>query len=284
MIRRIALPLLALAALWAAPEPARAWGFEGHRIVCEIAWQRLTPEARAMVGELLRAPGAAPTFAESCTWPDEVRPDRPETAAFHYINIPPGVRGADLERDCGDPAKRCNPWAIMHFTGVLADPAGSLLERGEALRFVGHFVGDLHQPLHAGRPEDLGGNRVAVDFFGRTLYREDRPLNLHGVWDSAILERAGLAWPDAGRSLAAQVDEDEAREWETLDVMAWTDESYRLCEDFVYGRLPAGGRIRDRYYRPALGHAEAQLQKAGVRLAYLLNRVAAGEPAFGADT
>ena len=269
-MRRVLVVFLLLA----IPSTARAWGGDGHRIVCEIAWQRLTPEAKTMVTDLLRG-DEFPLFAESCSWADEVRRTTHEhTYNYHFINSPAGVAGMDWARDCGDPAKRCAPWAIRHFAQVLADRSAAPVERQEALKFLAHFVGDLHQPLHAGRPEDLGGNRVQVDFFG-DRGTEERPRNLHSVWDSGILRRGGMT-PDDAAALAAAIVEDEAEMWATTDVRSWANESYRLSEEFVYGRLPADGRIRNAYFLPALGISRAQLMKGGVRLAHLLNAAAAG--------
>ncbi|MDQ3606285.1 MAG: S1/P1 nuclease [Gemmatimonadota bacterium] len=257
------------------PERGYGWGAEGHRIVCEIAWQRLTPAARQLVGDLLRGE-PDPVFARSCTWADEVRgTTHRHTAAYHYINIPAGADRTDLQRDCGDAERRCVTWAIHHYARRLADRSLSPQERNEALKFVAHFVGDLHQPLHAGRPEDLGGNRVTVNFFGDAGTAE-RPLNLHSVWDSGILRRAELSWPESAQMLDAQISPVDAQRWESLDLIGWTDESFRIADQYAYGALPRDGIIANGYYRPALGFSEVQLQKAGVRLAFLLNQVAAG--------
>ncbi|HSL69497.1 MAG TPA: S1/P1 nuclease, partial [Longimicrobiales bacterium] len=175
------------------------WGGDGHRLVCEIAWRQLTPKARAFIDQLRAAEAVIP-FAHACTWADDIRRDRPETAAYHFVNIPPGVSGIDLARDCAHEVKRCAPWAIKHYTKILADTGASTHDRLEALKFVSHFVGDLHQPLHAGRLEDLGGNKVYVSFFG-DRGSERSPMQLHRVWDSGILARAHLRWPAAVRPL-----------------------------------------------------------------------------------
>jgi hypothetical protein len=276
MVKKIFVSaVLAMALVGLVPERAHAWGAEGHRIVCEIAWQRLTPEARWFVIDLLRNE-PDPIFARTCTWADEVRPTtHRHTAAYHYINIPAGVAGVDLARDCGNVEQRCIVWAIHHYAGILTDRRRPQAERNEALKFVAHFVGDLHQPLHTGRPEDLGGNRVQVNFFGDTGTAE-RPTNLHGVWDSAILRKANLTWPESAHRLNEQIDSLDVQRWETLDVIGWTNESYHIADGFGYAQLPADRFIGNRYFRPALGFSEVRLQQAGVRLAHLLNQAAAG--------
>jgi hypothetical protein len=137
----------------------------------------------------------------------------------------------------------------------------------------------LHQPLHVSYADDLGGNQTRVSFFG-DAGRPERPRDLHSVWDTRILTRAGAQWqPWAVRLDQAIVAEDAAK-WGTLDVVAWANESFAVTTSFVYGRLPADRRIDDEYYTPALRHAETQLQKAGVRLAHVLNRVAANTLSF----
>jgi hypothetical protein len=275
------LPGHAAAVPIAAPAPARGaatamrWGEEGHQIVCEIAWRRMTPAARTLTRDLLRG-GEFATFAESCNWADEVRgTTHQETTAYHYINVPAGAPAPDLARDCADPEKRCVTWAIEHYARRLADRSLPPAQRREALKFVGHFVGDVHQPLHAGRVEDLGGNTIYVSFFGETRRGTSR-LNLHQVWDRSIPRRAGLAWPSSAAALDAEITDLDVAAWSNLDALAWTTESHRIAEDFAYGAVPADGVLGNGYYRPGLGYAESQMQKAGVRLALIINHAAAG--------
>ena len=260
------MPLFLL--LWVAADlpAASRWSAEGHRLVCEIAWQRLSPGARSLVQTIRAAdPEGGSSFAESCVWADRVRPTTHQyTYGYHFINIPPGGAGAVLERDCADPERRCAPWAIHHYTTVLLDPQVSPLARAEALKFLGHFVGDIHQPLHAGRLADRGGNDLPVDFFGDSL-------NLHAVWDGSLLRRAGLAWPDSAAALSAE----PTAAGETLNVMAWVNESYQAAESLAY-RLPEQNRIDTRYLDAARAVAREAIKRAGARLALLLNRIAAG--------
>jgi nuclease S1 len=273
LIRTAFLAFLAAPAT-ALAEPARAaWGGDGHRIVCGVAWRHLNQDGRALATSLLRS-SEERTFVDACVWADSVRADRPETYNYHFINIPAGASGMKMDRDCRAP-KRCAPWAIVNFGRVLADSQRDQHARTEALKWVLHFVGDLHQPLHAGRPGDRGGNEVKVDFFG-DIGDMERRNNLHSVWDSQMLRRAGMQWPHASESLYSQVTVDEVRSWQHLNVREWANESFRLDEDFVYGRLPRDGRIRNEYFKPGLGIAEVQLLKGGIRLAHLINSAAVG--------
>jgi hypothetical protein len=221
-------------------------------------------------------PDSGASFAESCLWADRVRSTtHRETSAYHYINVPAGAAGPNLARDCGDPARRCAPWAIHHYARILAEPAAGPLARAEALKFLTHFIGDIHQPLHAGRPEDLGGNDIRVDFFGARSTRGDS-LNLHSVWDSAILDRGGLAWPDSVTALSVEITTEDAAAWETPDIMAWVNESYRTSEHLAY-RLPRPGSIDADYFERGLAASRIAIKRAAVRLAWVLNRVAAGK-------
>ena len=271
--------LLIFALTFATPlfdSSTHVWGGDGHRLVCEIAFRHLAPEGKMLVSQL-RATESV-TFAESCTWADEVRDQRPETYNYHFINIPPGQSGMNMTRDCGDPAKRCAPWAIKHYAIILADANKSTLERGEALKFLSHFVGDLHQPLHAGRPAELGGNRVYVLFFG-DRGTEGRQINLHSVWDGRILGRANLRWPHSADQLIAEITTPDVSSWANSDVVAWTNESYRIDEDFVYS-IPNGGDIQQTYYDRALSISRRRIQQAGIRLAHVINEAARGRTNF----
>ncbi len=267
--------LVLLGSLFPAPRPAPVvWGGVGHRLVCDMAWRRLTPAAQALVRELRAAdPDSGPSFPDSCDWADRVRSTTHTfTNAYHYINVPAGVAGADLDRDCGHAERRCAPWAIQHYSAVMLDRAATPLQRAEALKFIGHFVGDIHQPLHAGRPGDLGGNTIRVDFFGRRTPNGDS-LNLHSVWDTGILQHGGITWPDSLPALEAGITAGLAAQWETVNVLVWVQESYRASEDLVY-RIPQDRRIEDAYFRSALAHSRTVLQRGAVRLALLLNRIA----------
>jgi len=272
VLERSAL-LLGLLGVLALPATSWAWGRNGHRIVCEVAYQRLTPEARQLVAELQK--GEAKKFPETCLWADDVKyTTRKDTYRYHFINTPAGKEGVDLGRDC--PNNDCVPWAIEHYAEVLADDSVGLEERNEALKFLGHFVGDLHQPLHCGRPEDRGGNSIETCFLGDCGHPE-KPLNLHQVWDSKILNEGKVPWRDFAKKAGRSIQEEEAAAWSDDDILGWTNESYRIAEEFVYPALPATG-VGEEYYQAAKRYVEVRLKQGGVRLAHLINQAAAGAP------
>ena len=166
---------------------AHAWGRDGHRLVCAMAQAKLTPEAKIMVDTLLVEgkvlKGGEVSFAESCLWPDDVKySNHKGTYEQHFINVPDGALTVDLLRDC--PALNCLATGIQKALTYLSRPAGSGREKARqaaALRFLGHFVGDLHQPLHIGNASDWGGNKITVQWRGKET-------NLHALWDYGMLE------------------------------------------------------------------------------------------------
>lgn len=277
------------------------WGNQGHMIVCEIAWAQLDPEARDLVARL-RQGSSFGTFAESCIWADKVRTTTHKyTAGYHFINPWNDEAGINIETDCAEPT-RCVPWAIRHYAERLADQTLSRPGRAEALMFLGHFVGDLHQPLHAGRPGDRGGNRVQVDLLGDVGTDSD-PLNLHKVWDTSLLARAGIRWPEGAHALAGEITSAEVEQWSTFDVVGWAKESHALAKGLGYDRTippprsdeefvgPDGGpgpaalvvrRLDENYAADAFRESRTRLRQAGVRLAFLINRAAARNLEFPA--
>jgi hypothetical protein len=254
------IPCYAIAlALALAPLDTRAlWYDLGHRIVARIAEQRLTPRTKAAVRDIL----GGQSLADASVWADNIRQYRHDADALHFVNIPLSATAYDSVRDC--PHQRCIIAAIASDTQVLANPAASPTDRAEALRFLVHFLGDLHQPLHVADNGDRGGNR-------RTVYLLGDSMNLHRVWDGELLKPFGL-------SESSYLDQ-LRREMDTLDldalargtVVDWAMEGHRIAVEHAY-RLPPDGRLGEAYVkenRPFVDHA---LIEAGVRLARLLNQ------------
>jgi hypothetical protein len=255
---------------------AAVWSLGGHDIVCEIAFQRLTDEARAMVFAIrAHDPQPSETFYRSCGWADSSRyEDHKATYEYHFMNVV--VADADemvMQRDCAN--YDCVQLAVVRYARYTAmDPGDSeslQIRRANALKFVGHFVGDLHQPVHVGYAHDRGANDLYVDFYDEPDQR------LHAVWDFHIPNRMGL-YDDpiaTAHRMAAEISDAEAARWENFDVVAWSRESYEIVKELVYD-IPADGRIGDDYFNRAAPLVEERFKQAGVRLAFLLNHAAAG--------
>ena len=167
-------PIVLAAIFWT---DAHAWGVTAHRAVAAIADQHLTTAARRQIDELLAVePGA--TLESISTWADEVR--SPSTSKWHYVNFPRDSCTYDPDRDCPD--GQCIVVALERQAAILRSDASSE-RRLKALKYVVHFVADVHQPLHAGFGDDRGGNRYQVQAYGRGT-------NLHALWDSGKIGRA----------------------------------------------------------------------------------------------
>jgi len=259
--RRLSMGLL-WAALLLIPPSAFGWGPEGHRVVVMMARQHLRPQTAARVQELL----GAESIEDASTWADQIaHSTRPETAPWHYIDIPLRDSRLDLRREC--PQGQCVVAKTEQFLAVLGDPRATYARRQEALKFVLHFVADLHQPLHCEDHYDRGGNAQRVIF-------EGHPDNLHWVWDTGLLEEIDRD----PRSLAARLDHEitpqERTAWQSGSIEDWVMESHRLAAQVAYRRawvfFPA---LLNRTYD---GRAEdvirLQLERASVRLAWLLNQ------------
>jgi hypothetical protein len=208
---------------------AFGWGGEGHDLVARIAWEQLTPAVRARVQEIL---GPGVSIASISSWPDQIRGQRRETGTWHYIDIPIDKPHLDMARDC--PKGDCVLAKIEEFRKALKDPATGATQRREALMFVVHFVGDMHQPLHCSDNKDNGGNGVRAQFADHAA---DRPSNLHSVWDSGLLSRM----PKKEDDLFAEWSKDSAshaKKWAKGTVDDWAEESHKLAVKITYGKLP----------------------------------------------
>lgn len=330
--RLIGLSLIAFVSAALAPS-AHAWGCKGHQAVALIAENHLTPHARAVALSILNTFPIDPDlprycgehsdpFADASTWPDDIRKLRPDTPPWHFIDIPRGAPRSDMAKYCpaqeglpgprqGEPGRSngCVTSALTELARTLRDPRATPQAKADALRFVIHFVGDIHQPLHAITNNDLGGNCVPVTFFGNAP-TESNPgsgsfhPNLHSIWDTDILEHL---WPDKS---STQVANDLDRKFggqisawqkQPADFDAWAWESHELAESTAYGKLPhllpiekprpvkacvenGDSTARDRllridenlsadYQNAAAPVVEEQIAKAGARLAALLNSI-----------
>lgn len=275
-VRAAALALFALTLLCNAPRNAHAFGANAHRTIAELAQRQLSPQARAQVDLLLEGE-PDPTLAGVASWADEIRgqPAYRWSGPLHYVNFPrdAGCR-YDARRDCRE--GRCVVGALERYGAVLADPGRPRSKRVEALKFVVHFAGDVHQPMHAAYGDDRGGNRFQVN-------HEGRGTNLHALWDHEVLKRPGHDWRRYADVLEAREPSQGTTAWAVHAPRQWAEESCRLLENAgIYpsrpGRLPKGYIERQ---RPIL---EARVRLAGDRLAALLNATLGDPSAPGAGT
>ena len=229
------------------------WGPEGHHTIARIAGNNLSPKAMAAVNDLLGV-----SMADASTWADEIRPQRRETAPWHYINIPIDAARTNSVDYC--PNEGCVVSKIEELVKTLKTSTDRE-ERVEALKFLIHFVGDMHQPLHAGDKNDRGGNDTKIVYFGQEF-------NLHRIWDSELLARMDKNEDHLVKSLRSSW-------WQRCQlskggVEDWVWESHDIARDVAYKHLTP--QLSDAYQKAAEPALRLQLQRGGLRLAKLLNR------------
>jgi hypothetical protein len=253
---RSMLTLLTLAAAL-TPAPARAWGQTGHRVVGAIAQIYLGKHAQTAVKSIL----GSEDLAEASNWPDFMR-SSPEpywqktSLPWHYVTVPAGK----CYQDVGAPAEGDAYTALQSFSATLRDPKAKQADKAAALRFVVHIVGDLHQPLHVGRPGDRGGNEVAVTYFGQKT-------NLHSVWDSKLVDDEQLSYTEMAAWLRRRITPSQLAGWASPDPLVWIADS-AVVRERAYPTEPALSYSYVFANRPVL---DEQLEKAGVRLAAYLD-------------
>jgi hypothetical protein len=236
------------------------WGHEGHTVVALIAEHYMTPAALTKSSDLL---GGA-TLDAVASWADDYRRDHHETGPWHYIDIPLGDSKIDMAQEC--PKSDCVIGKTEQFLAVLRDPKADRAAKAEALRFVVHFVGDMHQPLHDEDDADKGGNSRHVIFDGH-------PDNLHWVWDTGLLDHINRNAEALAIELESRITLQDRAEWARGTIEDWVMEGHRLAQTVAYGDLDSQNPapITSAYEQQADPVIELQLEKAGVRLAYVLN-------------
>lgn len=241
-----------------------AWGTHSHEMVAEIAARHLQPETRKVIEELL-GDRADLAMRDVASWADTIR-DQPRyrsTSPLHYVNFPRNQCSYSAQRLCAN--GRCVVDAILKHAKALADTRRSRTERAEDLAFLIHYVGDVHQPLHAGWREDRGGNDFQIQV-GR------KGSNLHALWDDTLARRAGLSVAKYADRLDAAAAVRSDTSWSTRAPSLWAEESCRLVMDHVY---PESGRVSRDYLDRSVPIVEARIRIAGLRLAALLDSVLA---------
>jgi hypothetical protein len=281
------------------PQPAIAWGDEGHKVIAIIAEHDLDPSVRSKVTTLLAAdtdPLTAHDIASEATWADKYRDsDRSTTKIryeatwrWHFVDIeltqpdvaaacfghpplPPGVPASK------GPSQACVVDKINQFAAELGDPATGASERLLALKFLLHFVGDLHQPLHSADDHDAGGNKKLVA--GEGVH----PGNLHHYWDVEFVERLGTDPRLVAAGLIGQISEQQRKEWSGGTPTDWAMEAFALARHDAYGLLSQPDdqgtyALPPAYTEQAVRDVALQLSRAGVRLAFVLNRALSASP------
>lgn len=235
------------------------WGKTGHRVTGQIAENHLSSKARKAIQELL----GGESLAEAANWADEIRSDPAwkKSDPLHYVNITDGVSYEEAKKNpAGDVIS-----ALRQMEATLRNKKAPRQQRVEALKFFLHFAGDLHQPLHAGRADDLGGNRVNVRWF-----RGSEATNLHTVWDSLLIDQEQLSFTEWARFLD-RASEEEIKQWQASSYTDWMEESRKALPQ-VYD-FPRDLPLSFPYVYKNMPLVKQRLLQAGIRIAGVLNRI-----------
>jgi nuclease S1 len=275
--------VLSVAFACALIQQAGAWGEEGHSIVAEVAQQRLSVPAAAIVQRLLKGR----SLASVASWADDVRTERPETSNWHFVDIPLARLKYSEPRDCRANAQKgdCIVKALSRLKNDLRCTTGD--NQVEALKFSVHFIGDIHQPLHT-VDDQTGGNELQVDVFMRgmttctdknTCKAVHAPMNFHAVWDSGLINKTTWNWGayvnrlEDGWLMSVDANRPGIDGGTPAD---WANQSHEAALTIWHAR-PTDEVLDDRYYREMLPTLDRQLGMAGLRLAKFIN------DAFGSD-
>ena len=269
-IPRIALLVAVPLVVWLVPTRLLGWGRDGHAIVAALAQAHLTQGAKQGVQTLLNDQ----SLASIASWADEVRPQRDETYDWHFVDIPKSASGFDDARDCYRPEDNhagaqtdhhnCVVDRIEMFKQVLMNPSASDNDRVEALKFIVHFVGDVHQPFHA-IGDAKGGNGISVSEFGSSQCGA-HPCNLHAAWDTGLIAHTNLSQQEYVQHLEEFISQQHLTAGGQPE--DWANESHKYVQA---AWLNDGEQIDENYYKSQIKVVDTRLALAGLRLAALLN-------------
>jgi hypothetical protein len=253
-IQRLVMTSLTFMILFSAN--CLAWGPTGHRVVGEIAQRYLNHSAERGIKKLVGKEG----LGMMSNWPDFVKSDRSfdHASPWHYVTIPDGLTYEQIEKDPkGDIVE-----AIGRMIATLKDKNADQVKKIQALKFLVHFVGDIHQPLHVGKPGDRGGNDVKVKWFGKAV-------NLHHLWDEELIDFQKLSYTEYATALDI-VEKSTIKSWMKDDINVWIKESMDLRAT-VYD--VGDGNLSYEYNFKNVAHLNRRLLQGGVRLAAILNKI-----------
>ncbi|HTE29830.1 MAG TPA: S1/P1 nuclease [Chryseolinea sp.] len=240
---------------------AFSWGLTGHRIVAEIAQQHLSKKAKKELKKLI----GDETLAWWANWPDFIKSDSTwnHASKWHYVDLPGHINKEEFIAGLKNLPPKNLYTQIIGMAAQLKDRSLPDDQRRIALRFLVHLVGDLHQPLHVGRDEDQGGNKITVYWF-------DKQTNLHSVWDSYFIDGQQYSYTEYAHLLDI-ASKEKVQEWQSSSLEDWFYESHVMA-DSIYDATPAGSKLSYRYNYQFQDLLNNQLLKGGVRLAALLNK------------
>lgn len=275
---------LMLGLLCLSPTAVHGLGEDGHRIVCEIAYHELSPKTRLKVATMIGRDVMAERFAEACIWADRAPKSRyKDVVLWHFLAMDRDDATVDPD-DCST-ENGCLFIGIAHHSRILRDESEDTDRRLEALKFLGHWLGDLHSPLNIAASEDVYGKRIAV----RTP--SGRRTDMRHVWEVRLLVeymeerfppvREDERWLVLAEHLMTDITDDQRKKWTQGNVNSWAQETWditRLPSTSYIGADPDKSYVLNTaYFRQNGERLTKHLTRAGVRLAHMLDEILGGE-------
>ena len=245
------------------PASTFAWGVLGHRITAQIADSYLTSKARRQIMAIL----GTESMAMTSNWADFIRSDQSYSflSPWHYINLKDSLSEAQIDNYL---AKDTATDVYTKLNFVIEQLKNKQLEQDKKvlyLRVLIHLVGDVHQPMHTARPEDLGGNRINVQWF-------NQPTNLHAVWDEKLIEFQQLSYTEYVAAINVTTKQ-QRLDWQKQPMNQWVNESYVLSRQIYSEIKQPDQKLSYRYNFDHVQQLNDRLLKGGVRLAGILNGI-----------
>ena len=242
---------------------ALAWGLTGHRVVAEVADQNISNKTKREISKII----GKQRLAYWANWPDFIKSDDTwkHADSYHYVNIP-----GDLNRQEFDVALDATSEDNMYKKGLflineLKNNKNLTLEQKQHyLYFLIHIIGDAHQPLHVGRPDDLGGNKIKVEWF------RDK-VNIHTVWDSKLVDYENYSYTEYSNLLNIKTKK-ERKAMQEGTFKDWIYGSYIIANK-IYSNVKMDDKLGYRYHFDNKYIVEDQMLKGGLRLAQVLNDI-----------
>jgi hypothetical protein len=244
------------------PVRASAWGMIGHRIVGQVADSYLTGKARKAIVHIL----GGESLAMCSNWPDFIKSDTSFNylSPWHYVNLPAGLdqQGVFSYLSTEKAANVYNK--IPEMVSILKNKQSTAEQKKMALRLLVHLVGDMHQPMHTARKDDLGGNRVNVSWFGNHS-------NLHRLWDENLIEYQQLSYTEYATAIN-HPSKAQLNAWRNTSLQQDVFESYQIVNK-IYDTVKPDDKLGYRYNFDFVETLNEQLLKGGVRLAEIINQI-----------
>ncbi len=242
---------------------AFAWGTTGHRVVAEIAENHLSCKAKRQIKKII----GDQKLAYWANYPDFLKsnPDWKMADPWHYINFPEGLNRVDFDKELESSSNENLYKRTLIIIEELKNHKNNSIEKNqENLYFLLHLIGDAHQPLHIGREEDLGGNKIQLEWFRDAT-------NLHSLWDSKLIDFQQYSYTE----YAEVLDFHDKKFNKTLtdgNLNNWLYDSYQKAEH-IYANAKSDDKLSFKYNYDNVATLEEQLLKGGLRLAKVLNQV-----------